>query len=80
MTADEIDMAAVRECQAVASMAAEHTSPENPGATALAIMISAYSLALAEYMKAGVMTLEQALSGVRRDFDIIESELRKVTP
>ena len=62
----------------IAAMGGTLLSPENPGVGMLILLITSYSMTLADYLMEGLVTLEEALVGTETDFDIVQQALREV--
>lgn len=77
MKYDEIADEAIESIQKVAAMAAQHLDDKNPGATMLALMITAYSRSIGEYLEAGFLTLDEALECTLKDLLIVQNCLRE---
>jgi hypothetical protein len=78
MTGDELEQEAIETIREIAGLVAEQSNPENPGATMIAILITAYSKTVGELLATQIITLEEALRCTSGDLDIIQAKLREV--
>lgn len=78
MTGEEIENEAIDTIQEIAAMAALHVHPDNPGATQIAIVITAYSKMIGGLLYEGMISLDEALSCTSADLDVIHAALREI--
>lgn len=78
MTTDPREQEIIGTLRQIAAMGGTILNPENPGVGMLSLLITAYSMTLADYLMEGMVTLEEALVGTETDFDIVQQALREV--
>ena len=78
MTTDPREQEIIGTLRQIAAMGGALCNPENPGVGMLSLLITSYSMTLADYLMEGFMTLDQALSGSEQDFDVVQAALREV--
>lgn len=77
MKYEEIADNAVESIQRIAAMAAEHLDDKTPGATMLALIVTAYAQTIAEFRAGDFLTLDEALECTSADLEIIHQGLRE---
>lgn len=77
MKYEEIADEAIESIRKVAAMAAEHLDDQTPGATMLALIITAYAKTVSEYLDAGFVTADEALECSSTDLKIIQNMIRE---
>lgn len=77
MKFEEIADEAIESIQRIAGMAARHIDDENPGASMLALIITAYTRTVGDYVERGFVTLDEALDCTAADLEIVQQILRE---
>ncbi|HEY1491211.1 MAG TPA: hypothetical protein VGF35_01170 [Steroidobacteraceae bacterium] len=78
LTEAELREEAISSIRQIAAMAATRMDPANPGATMLAILVTAYSYTVCEYLAEKLITLDEALKCTSGDLEVIHDALREV--